>query len=53
VLAFFGMAARKHGGGLVIALAIFTPVIALILHLAASRSREYEDHRWEASRMPL
>jgi heat shock protein HtpX len=48
VLAFFGMAARKHGGGLMIALAIFTPVIALILHLAASRSREYEADRFGA-----
>jgi heat shock protein HtpX len=48
VLAFVGMAARKHGGGIMIALAIFTPVIALILHLAASRSREYEADRYGA-----
>jgi heat shock protein HtpX len=48
ILAFFGMAARKHGGGLMMALAIFTPVIALILHLAASRSREYEADRYGA-----
>jgi heat shock protein HtpX len=48
VLAFFGLAARKHGGGLMIALAIFTPIIALILHLAASRSREYEADRYGA-----
>jgi heat shock protein HtpX len=46
VLAFIGMAARKHGGGLIIALAIFTPLIALILHLAASRSREYSADRY-------
>jgi heat shock protein HtpX len=48
ILGFFGMAMRKHGGGLMIALAIFTPVIALILHLAASRSREYEADRFGA-----
>jgi heat shock protein HtpX len=48
VLAFFGLTARKHGGGLMIALAIFTPIIALILHLAASRSREYEADRYGA-----
>lgn len=48
ILGFFGMAARKHGGGMMIALAIFTPVIALVLHLAASRSREYEADRFGA-----
>jgi heat shock protein HtpX len=48
VLAFFGMAARKSGGGLMIALAIFTPMITLVLHLAASRSREYEADRYGA-----
>jgi heat shock protein HtpX len=48
VLAFVGMAARKHGGGAIIALAIFTPVIAVILHLAASRSREYAADRYGA-----
>jgi len=48
VLAFIGMAARRNGGGLIIALAIFTPLIALILHLAASRSREYAADRYGA-----
>lgn len=40
VLAFTGMAARRQGDGAMIALAIFAPVTGLILHLAASRSRE-------------
>jgi heat shock protein HtpX len=43
-----GMAARKSGGGFVIALAIFFPITALILHLAASRSREYTADRYGA-----
>ncbi len=38
VLGFVGMAARRNGGGLILALAIFAPLTALILHLAASRS---------------
>lgn len=48
VLAFIGVAARRHGGGAIIALAIFAPVTGLILHLAASRSREYAADRYGA-----
>jgi heat shock protein HtpX len=47
-LGLVGMIASKHGGGILIALAIFTPVTAIILHLAASRSREYEADRFGA-----
>jgi heat shock protein HtpX len=49
VLGFFGLALRKDGGGVLIALALFTPVIAIILHLAASRSREYAADRYGAT----
>ena len=49
LLALLGMAARKHGGGFAIALAIFFPFIAIILHLAASRSREYAADRYGAT----
>jgi heat shock protein HtpX len=48
LLALVGMAARKHGGGFAIALAIFFPFTALILLLAASRSREYAADRYGA-----
>jgi len=49
VLCIVGLAARKHGGGFAIGLAIIAPITALILHLAASRSREYEADRFGAS----
>jgi len=49
LLALVGMAARKHGGGFIIALAIFFPFTALILLFAASRSREYAADRYGAT----
>jgi heat shock protein HtpX len=49
ILGFFGLALRKNGGGVLIALAIFFPFTALILHLAASRSREYAADRYGAT----
>ncbi len=47
-LGLIGLFVGKHGGGILIALAIFTPLTAIILHLAASRSREYEADRYGA-----
>jgi heat shock protein HtpX len=47
-LGLVGLIAGKHGGGILIALAIFAPLTAIILHLAASRSREYEADRYGA-----
>jgi heat shock protein HtpX len=48
ILALVGIIAHKHGGCFLIILSIFFPVIALVLHLAASRSREYEADRYGA-----
>jgi heat shock protein HtpX len=47
-LGLVGLIVGKHGGGILIVLAICTPITAIILHLAASRSREYEADRFGA-----
>jgi heat shock protein HtpX len=41
LLGIVGLAARRNGGGALIFLAILAPVVAVILHLAMSRSQEY------------
>lgn len=41
VLGLLGLMLRRNGGGLLIAVAILAPLLALVVHLAAGRSREY------------
>ena len=48
LFAFLGLATRREGGGLFLILAILTPVTAIILLLAASRSREYAADKYGA-----
>jgi len=48
LLGLLGFVLRRNGGGPLIALAILTPVLVLIVHLAASRSREYAADRFAA-----
>jgi len=45
VLGLVGLAARRHGGGAIIFLAILAPLIACILRFALSRSVEYRADR--------
>jgi heat shock protein HtpX len=45
LLGIVGLAARRSGGGVLIFLAVLAPILALILHLARSRSAEYRADR--------
>lgn len=45
VLGLVGLAVRRHGGGVIIFLAILAPLIACILRFALSRSVEYRADR--------
>jgi heat shock protein HtpX len=44
-LGLIGLAARRQGGGALLFLAILAPISALVLHLAMSRSQEYQADR--------
>lgn len=48
ILGLIGLALRRNGGGVILALALLFPLIALVLHLAMSRSTEYRADRFGA-----